>query len=445
MTIRTVYVDPLNGSASPTDPTDPGDAYNTAQNATVGEAADLVSTTITLVIKGVDTATDTGALYVNGYTTDATYFITYTYQDGAKSDGIAGGSGYLINPPNQIRIREDYTEFIGIGIDVSNATANPSIWHIAPSAFSCARDCLIIDRSSVVSTIDAIATGKMLLENCVLVEVGIIRDVNLYNCARYTSKAVGLGFRDCECYNVIAHVPNETSGVFLICTGDYNSGTDTTAPGANSRDNQTLSNIDFVSTTSTSEDLHIQSTSDMRDQGIGTTQSGVPSTDFDGDARGVATCDIGVDEFTSGGLLPIEITAGAMTLTGKNVNVNAAEVISIGKGAFTLTGQSVTTGQFVTINKGVFTLIGKSVTLDELITITPGIFTLTGKSVNLTIGEIIEVSKGIFTITGQDTFLNETVIIENASITITGKNVTILGERANSRGLSKLGVHMTMN
>ena len=82
----------------------------------------------------------------------------------------------------------------------------------------------------------------------------------------------------------------------------YNISSDDTAPGTNSKINQTLSDIAFVSTTSGSEDLHIQSASTAKDAGTDLSSDTNLSIwrDIDGDERG-ASWDIGADEYVSSG------------------------------------------------------------------------------------------------------------------------------------------------
>ncbi|MEA2006752.1 MAG: choice-of-anchor Q domain-containing protein, partial [Patescibacteria group bacterium] len=70
---------------------------------------------------------------------------------------------------------------------------------------------------------------------------------------------------------------------------------DDTAPGANSIHGDTDSKTpDFVSTTSGSEDFHLQSTSDAIN--VGTDLSGTFTDDIDGDTRPIDAWDIGADE-----------------------------------------------------------------------------------------------------------------------------------------------------
>jgi len=108
--------------------------------------------------------------------------------------------------------------------------------------------------------------------------------------------------RNAECYNVLVYNNNSGTGYndYYSCTGDYNIGSDSSAPGSHSQHNKALSDIDFVSTTPGSEDLHIQSTSCAKD--AGTDLSSYFTDDIDACTRS-GTWDIGADEYdcTGGG------------------------------------------------------------------------------------------------------------------------------------------------
>mgnify|MGYP001619333999 CR=1 FL=1 len=74
-----------------------------------------------------------------------------------------------------------------------------------------------------------------------------------------------------------------------------NLSSDTTAPGSNSLTSQTLSTVDFVSTTSGIEDFHLLPTSVAKD--AGTSLSSTFTTDIDNQTRPYGSAwDIGADE-----------------------------------------------------------------------------------------------------------------------------------------------------
>ena len=90
----------------------------------------------------------------------------------------------------------------------------------------------------------------------------------------------------------------------------FNLSSDATAPGTNPFTNKTLDDIDFVSTASSSEDLHIQATSVAKDVGTDLSSDGAfPfNTDVDTETR-LGTWDIGADEESTSDTTPPVISA----------------------------------------------------------------------------------------------------------------------------------------
>jgi len=91
---------------------------------------------------------------------------------------------------------------------------------------------------------------------------------------------------------------------------DFNS-TDSTQGGTNNSNFRTeVADVDFVDETNGSLDLHIQSTSDLVNNGIGPSSDSETNTaDIDDDAREGTTCDVGVDE----------VPVVAVTLTDRGI------------------------------------------------------------------------------------------------------------------------------
>ena len=128
-------------------------------------------------------------------------------------------------------------------------------------------------------------------------------DVYVYNNTVYNSgtasDSYGSGIRIVNNSNLF-HVKNNVvinsyHDYLLQASNDanYNIASDTTTIGANSRNSTTLSEISFVSTTSGSEDLHINSGSVA--ESFGTDVTGTITWDFDADSR-TSTMDAGGDE-----------------------------------------------------------------------------------------------------------------------------------------------------
>jgi hypothetical protein len=152
-------------------------------------------------------------------------------------------------------------------------------------------------------------TGASTIENCIIYDFGstgysVVRFAKVMNCSIYADAGVGsysgqIIVRNAECYNVLCW--NADSGVgyndYYQCTGgDYNVSSDDSAPGSHSLHAQTLSDIKWESTTSGSENLHLQPGSCARDTGIDL--SAYFTNDIDGDTR-TGTWDIGADEYVN--------------------------------------------------------------------------------------------------------------------------------------------------
>jgi hypothetical protein len=159
-----------------------------------------------------------------------------------------------------------------------------------------AQNCLIYDfgRSSSGGAYAGSYNGKTI--NCTIYADG--------NSGAYNGQII---VRSSECYNTVIY--NTTTGGydnFYSCTGDYNASNDTSAPGSNSIDNITLSEIGWTSVVAGSEDLHIGSASLLIDAGIGHNfNSDIPITDIAGNERGLDICAIGAFEFVND--IPTEI------------------------------------------------------------------------------------------------------------------------------------------
>ena len=132
--------------------------------------------------------------------------------------------------------------------------------------------------------------------------------VNLYGVATFqncTAYRCGTGYKKNSTYSITCtnclSVGNAVNANYIDFSGtitqSYNISSDTTSDGTGSIDSQSLTDIDFISTTAGSEDLHIQSTSTA--VGAGTDLSGSFTLDIDGETR--VAWDIGADEYIAAG------------------------------------------------------------------------------------------------------------------------------------------------
>jgi len=117
-------------------------------------------------------------------------------------------------------------------------------------------------------------------------------DVVCQNCSAYVLEDEK-AFMYVDCTNCIGIVPGP-GDAYYVCTGDYNIGSDKTAPGEHSIDDES-SDI-FVSVADGSEDLHLASGATAADD-AGDDLSGTFTIDIDGDTR--VDWDIGADEYVA--------------------------------------------------------------------------------------------------------------------------------------------------
>ncbi len=118
----------------------------------------------------------------------------------------------------------------------------------------------------------------------------------------------------------------------------------------------------------------------------------------------------------------MSITAGALTLIGKNVALNISMAVT--KADAVLTGEPVTFSTVLGVGSGSLALTGESVPLNVSMTITKADLTLTGQNVNLIFsGE--EITPAQLTLTGYSVALNSSMAIQAGSLVLTGSAVLL--------------------
>lgn len=226
-------------------------------------------------------------------------------QGSNRHDGTAG-SGFLYkNTSTTYSIVARVANIIIDGIEVQAPNSQWGLLYNTDNNFaSLVKNCIIHNVGGVATN-----SGTSIIENCIIYDFGssgysVVRFSKVRNCSIYAAAGVGaysgqIIVRDAECYNVLCF--NEDSGTgyndYYGSTGNYNVSSDTSAPGANSLQEQTSEDIDWVSIVADSEDLHIQSDSCAKD--VGDDLSSYFTTDIDGDTRS-ENWDIGADEFEAG-------------------------------------------------------------------------------------------------------------------------------------------------
>jgi len=265
---------------------------------------------------------DTSTVIIDGWTTDATHYIRIYTTASARHDGVWDDSKYRLKSPannTNLTISDPYVRIEGLQIEsvstgyrsaVSIGEANSTIAYNIIRQTSAGTSC------DGVSISDADGTGFKIYNNIVygFTGFGIYINSAAGGTEVYNNTIYGCGTGILASYlkypivkDVLAYNNTTDFGANLGPTSDYNFSKDATAPGANSihgdADGKTP---DFVSTTSGSEDFHLQSTSDAIGVGTDDPGSGLYSDDIDGEAR-TSVWDMGADEYISGAPPPAYI------------------------------------------------------------------------------------------------------------------------------------------
>lgn len=325
-----------------------GGDYTSLTNFSSGEASNLVTEgaghSIGECYNDWPGGLEDGRLDLDSaWTSDADNMPVITVAVGERHGGIAG-NGFHWKCTSGLRLfllrtafaRIEYVEvtapFIAGGsvtfyssADTNVAFMDKCIFHDFYRAFDgdditawVFRDCVIYDMA-VNSTFCQSGAAAATFYNCTFYVDWLIEDVLVFRSGEYNN---------CVAYCTFAL---ESDLFSEGCTGDYNAGSDASAPGGNSLDNLALGDIDWVSVAEGSEDLHIEATSDLIGAGIGPgADANVPTTDIDGDTRSGATCDIGADEFeaeatTTTTVAPTTTTTPVPTTTTEEPTTSTTE------------------------------------------------------------------------------------------------------------------------
>ena len=299
-------------------------AYGGIDFASVGcTAGDLVCADTTAVAKidGAWTKPDIKPVNINGWTTNVTHYIKIYTTPSARHHGKWDDTKYRLIALKPLTVLENYTQVEGLQVGV-DTTTNYSDWAIGSSyennigqiydkliikkyggTYTAFRAFRLSDYTSAVIRNSIIYGFKG--ENYGAIDLGLdssthyltIQNTTIYNSV-VGIKRVGGGYTKLQ--NVIS--VNNSTADFNINSGswnvesNHNLSSDATAPGANSKTNQTIS---FVSTTPGSEDFHLSpSDTSAKDEGIDLSSDTnlAFTTDIDGQTR-TAPWDIGADEY----------------------------------------------------------------------------------------------------------------------------------------------------
>ena len=250
---------------------------------------------------------DANACVIDGWTTDATHFITVNVAKANRHTSVRG-TGYriVINANNGccLNIADPYTRVIGVALSNSNADGNYVRGLIA--SVTCLIDsCLVYDCAdngtglgiycntssvtyTIVNTIVYNSRANIIIEN----GTGYI-----YNCTSLNGQWGIYQGGTVYAKNVYSggNSSADYQGTITTTTCHSSDGTGNTQTS--------IANCRFTNSTAGSENIHIDGTSAL--VGAGTdlhADATYPfSTDFEDDARPDGAWDVGADEYTTGG------------------------------------------------------------------------------------------------------------------------------------------------
>ena len=289
-----------------------------------------------------DYTADSGVQFDFGTTGEDNFVYIYTPTGGAESinnqrhGGSWDGNKYAIADTtfHCLRLTESYLHVDGLQATTNNTSTYNGIILDAYRSYITIKNCIVKNAYYGIQC-PSLYSGAAKIYNCVLYGHNYV-GIDLYgksgaisraiNCTVYDSGGDAdyhFGIRSstdyCEAHNCIVVESGHEDFDSDLDSQSNNISSDATASGTGSQTNKTLSDLDFVSTVSESEDLHIESTSCAVDAGTDLSSSYGIWRDIDGNERD-ATWDIGADEFVSLGPSNIKSINAILGTSIKSVN-----------------------------------------------------------------------------------------------------------------------------
>ena len=260
----------------------------------------------------------TAGANINGYTTDATHFITLTVAGSSqvasgtsqRHNGTAG-TGVVLDGQDLVggvEVNDDYTQFEWFEI-IRTAGANGRAAATAKNATNVIFDHLLIHNYTTGFAsygIKGSDNSTFTVRNCIIYDggssgirlSGLTSTGIVQNCTVYGIAGNGI-YQDDGTVTVTNSISMGNTTDFNGGTQSYNLSSDATATGTGSLINKVAAD-QFVNITAGSEDLHLKTAADAID--TGTDLSGSFTDDIDDDARPIgAQWDIGADETSAAG------------------------------------------------------------------------------------------------------------------------------------------------
>ncbi len=398
---------------------DSGGDYTSLAAFVAGEARDLTTADEIAVAEVYNDQTLSSYLDITGFTCDSTRRVVFRiptisgeYDTNYYHYGIAG-AGVTLNfntgSYGSVTRANNYVTFQGFDVN-GTGTSNIFCYQTTNLTYRW-QDCLLHDFGNSFDKGSAIEYTK----NCEFFNLDPAGQYVQYggkmiNCACHVVDGFGLYhdivIRTTECHNVaLWHDHTKvTYDSFYQCTGANNATNQPVAPGASSLKNLSIADFDFVSST----DLHIGSSSVLRGAGVGNAEnSDVPLYDIDLQAgnRAGSTCDIGADEYVSGGGSVFSASLSLSQSLGVSSSGQASAV------------SAVSMGKALAVSDGGQGDAQSSVSLDEVLQIiNSGSAVSSGQ---IQVGNISQVSQS-----GAATAQGQTALSDIKSIQVSGLSAT---------------------
>ena len=321
----------------------------------------------------------TGTMTINGYTTDASHFLTLT---AASASQVASGAsqrhsgraatGVLLDGQTSsigIHVRDDYTVIEWLDFKdhsggaesavkvetASNVLLNGLIIRDANMAIKAESGTQFTVRNSVLyNSVEAVHDegATVLIENCTVFGIslgdGAIKGTNYTVRNTISMNNVGADFKDMPVGNLSYNISEDGTASCGTCLPDHFF-TDVPTASANF--------VVFTNLTGGSEDFHLQSSSVNDAIDTGTDLSGTFTNDIDDETRG-ASWDIGADEGSSSGIIYYSVgtdtsalysdtasaSTGVLTLNSAAANnIGVGDEIREGANRYYITGRNSST------------------------------------------------------------------------------------------------------
>lgn len=298
---------------------------------------------------------------------------------------------------------------------------------------SCRIRCLKANTSKVAAalTFRGATTGTNVIKNCTIEGNG---STSTSSRGVQTGSSAGFSLLNCTIYNFGRGISDEIQPTLTVqntaiagCTDDwYNSGswTGTFSYNADSADGDTPGTNNQTLSTTLTDEFTSPSTGDftVASNGAsnniwdnGTSGGSIPTVDINGTSR--SNYSIGAWEYVSaGGAYTLDVTAGALTLTGGTVTAAKGSKLNVTAGALGLTGQTVTMtyGQAYSleVTAGALSLTGGTITASagKRLAVTAGSLSLTGGTITAAKDSKLAVTAGALGLTGQTVTLTYTPV-----------------------------------